>query len=246
MSRSLAARGRAPDVTVGALGYAADPCGAPSSCSSAGSRRRCRWLPVYAVELVAAPPPAPAARPAPEAVSRPPNSRTPGRRRQRRAGRRSRQRPRRRPSPRRRPRPTPTPTKPVQAPESRWSAPVTGGRAAPGETPSTGTDAVERQDAGAAVPVSGVSPEHRGASLSPLGSGRRQPEPARRSQLPHSAGWLVCATFASSRRSGNFSFDLSAQGAIEAAGNAKAFGPLPDGWDADVLPVSFFFTPAGQ
>ena len=45
------------------------------------------------------------------------------------------------------------------------------------------------------------------------------------------------------QRSGNFSFDLGAQGAIEAAGNAQAFGPLPDGYEADVLPVSFFFTP---
>ena len=44
-------------------------------------------------------------------------------------------------------------------------------------------------------------------------------------------------------RSGSFAFDLSAQGAIEAAGNAGVFGPLPDGWDADVLPVSFYFKP---
>ena len=44
-------------------------------------------------------------------------------------------------------------------------------------------------------------------------------------------------------RSGSFSFDLDAQGAIEAAGNAGGFGPLPDGWDADVLPVSFYFKP---
>jgi outer membrane biosynthesis protein TonB len=44
-------------------------------------------------------------------------------------------------------------------------------------------------------------------------------------------------------RSGNFSFDLDAQGAIESAGNAKAFGELPDGWDANVLPVTFVFEP---
>ena len=46
--------------------------------------------------------------------------------------------------------------------------------------------------------------------------------------------------------SGNWSFDLSAQGAVEAAGTAGAFGPLPDGWPADVLPVSFYFTPRTQ
>lgn len=47
------------------------------------------------------------------------------------------------------------------------------------------------------------------------------------------------------QRSGNFSFDLEAQGAIEAAGNARAFGPLPEKWPADVLPVSFVFEPRG-
>jgi protein TonB len=46
--------------------------------------------------------------------------------------------------------------------------------------------------------------------------------------------------------SGNFSFDLSAQGAIEAAANARAFGPLPDGWETDVLPILFFFEPRGN
>ena len=46
--------------------------------------------------------------------------------------------------------------------------------------------------------------------------------------------------------SGSFSFDLSAQGAIEAAGSSRAFGPLPDGYQADVLPVSFYFTPRTQ
>jgi hypothetical protein len=42
-------------------------------------------------------------------------------------------------------------------------------------------------------------------------------------------------------RSGSFSFDLEAQGAIEAA--SGAFGPLPEGYVNDVLPVSFFFDP---
>lgn len=45
------------------------------------------------------------------------------------------------------------------------------------------------------------------------------------------------------RRSGSFSFDLEAQGAVEAAARANAFGPLPAGYGPDVLPVSFFFSP---
>lgn len=45
------------------------------------------------------------------------------------------------------------------------------------------------------------------------------------------------------RKSGNFAFDLEAQGAVEAAGERRAFGPLPDGFRDDVLPVTFSFDP---
>jgi periplasmic protein TonB len=45
------------------------------------------------------------------------------------------------------------------------------------------------------------------------------------------------------RRSGNFTFDLEAQGAVEAAAAARAFGPLPAGWGDDVLRVIFTFEP---
>jgi TonB family protein len=42
-------------------------------------------------------------------------------------------------------------------------------------------------------------------------------------------------------RSGNYAFDLEAQGAIEAA--ARSFGPLPAGFTEDALPVIFSFDP---
>jgi periplasmic protein TonB len=42
-------------------------------------------------------------------------------------------------------------------------------------------------------------------------------------------------------RSGDYAFDLEARGAIEHA--ASAFGPLPDGFHDDVLPVYFSFDP---
>jgi protein TonB len=45
------------------------------------------------------------------------------------------------------------------------------------------------------------------------------------------------------QRSGSFAFDLEAQGAIEAAARADAFGQLPAGYGPDVLPVSFYFNP---
>ena len=44
--------------------------------------------------------------------------------------------------------------------------------------------------------------------------------------------------------SGNYAFDQQALGAVEAAGNAKRFGPLPPGFREDILPVVFRFTPA--
>jgi periplasmic protein TonB len=43
------------------------------------------------------------------------------------------------------------------------------------------------------------------------------------------------------QRSGSFTFDLEAQGAVESA--ATAFGPLPVGFQEDVLPVMFSFDP---
>jgi len=45
------------------------------------------------------------------------------------------------------------------------------------------------------------------------------------------------------RRSGAPGFDLEARGAVEAAGRALAFGPLPDSYPRDRLKVSFFFDP---
>ena len=43
--------------------------------------------------------------------------------------------------------------------------------------------------------------------------------------------------------SGVYGFDLEAQGAIESAAQAGAFGPLPTGFTDDVLPVVFSFDP---
>ena len=59
--------------------------------------------------------------------------------------------------------------------------------------------------------------------------------------LIHRDGSVSDLTFV--RRSGNFSFDLEAQGAVEAASSARAFGPLPTGFPDDVLPVVFSFDP---
>ncbi|HET7458226.1 MAG TPA: TonB C-terminal domain-containing protein [Gemmatimonadaceae bacterium] len=50
--------------------------------------------------------------------------------------------------------------------------------------------------------------------------------------------------FAFVTRSGNYGFDLDAQGAVEAAASARAFGPLPDGFPDDALPIYFSFNPS--
>jgi protein TonB len=45
------------------------------------------------------------------------------------------------------------------------------------------------------------------------------------------------------KRSGAYLFDAEAMGAVESAARVKAFGPLPEGFSDDVLPVIFSFTP---
>ena len=45
-------------------------------------------------------------------------------------------------------------------------------------------------------------------------------------------------------KSGVYAFDLEAQGAVEAAGSAKAFGPLPANYVNDFLPLIFSFDPS--
>jgi outer membrane biosynthesis protein TonB len=242
VSRSLAARRRAPEVAVGALGTALIHAAALVLLLG-GLRDAVPMVPVYAVELVAAPLPAPGSRPAPEAVSRPveqpeagpavpkpsksppvPAAKAP-------------------PKPKATaPKSDPTPTKREPAP-ARVASPVA---PAPGETPSTGSDAVNVKTPG----LQFAYPEYLRNIVAQVY--RRWDRPGGNQALRAEVSFFILRD-GSVRDirfitpSGNFSFDLSAQGAIEAAGNARAFGPLPDGYEADVLPVSFFFTPrAGQ
>jgi TonB family protein len=44
-------------------------------------------------------------------------------------------------------------------------------------------------------------------------------------------------------RSGRFEFDAQAMAAAEQAGRARAFGPLPDGWQRDRLHIQYTFVP---
>jgi outer membrane biosynthesis protein TonB len=187
--------------------------------------------PVYAVNLVAAPAPSANTRRAPEAVQRPveeppaPTAPTPK-------------------PVREQPKPAPVQRQPPA--QQREPAPRTQSSQAPapGETPGTGTDAVTVKTPGLSFPFPGYLENIYNQIYRrwerPLGSNLS----AEVTFLIMRDGSVRDLRF--SRSSGNFSFDLSAQGAIEAAGNTKAFGPLPDGFEADVLLVSFYFSPAAR
>lgn len=237
MSRPVAARRRAPEVAAGAAGSALVHLTA-LAVLIAGIKAPASMVPVYAVELVAAPAPTTTKRPAPEAVTRPveqpdpgppvtkPNQVSPM------------------PSAKAPPKPKATAPKTTTPPAKREPAPRAESKTtpAPGETPSTGNDAVNIKTPG----LQFAYPEYLRNIVAQVY--RRWDRPGGNQSLRAEVSFFILRD-GSVRDirfvtpSGNFSFDLSAQGAIEAAGNARAFGPLPDGYEADVLPVSFFFTP---
>jgi protein TonB len=186
--------------------------------------------PSYAVDLVAAPAPT-QKRLAREALPTPPPEEKPA------PVKPAPPKPAKAPAP---PKPKPPPpTEVKKEPPPKTTAPAT---PAPGETPSTGTDVATIKTPGLAFPY----PEYLRNIVTQVyqrwdrGS-TQQRNFAEISFLILRDGSVRDIRFVT--RSGSFAFDLNAQGAIEAAGNSHAFGPLPDGWDADVLPVSFYFKP---
>ena len=135
--------------------------------------------------------------------------------------------------------PKPPPTESEREPAPRTAAPVA---PVPGETPSTGTDVATIKTPGLAFPY----PEYLRNIVTQVyqrwdRASAKQNSFAEISFLILRDGSVRDIRFVT--RSGSFAFDLDAQGAIEAAGNTQAFGQLPDGWEADVLPVSFYFKP---
>ena len=185
--------------------------------------------PVYAVNLVAAPAPTERKRIAREAVPTPPQEKP------------APVKPKPTPPPKTPPKPEPKPpppTDPDREPPPPTAAPVT---PAEGETPSTGTDAATIKTPGLEFPY----PEYLRNIVNQVYQ-RWDRTGARHLSAELSFMILKDGTVRDIRfvtRSGSFGFDLNAQGAIEAAGNAHAFGPLPEGWNADVLPVSILFKP---
>jgi protein TonB len=186
--------------------------------------------PSYAVDLVAAPAPS-QKRLAREALPTPPPEEKPA------PVKPTPPKPTKTPAP---PKPKPAPpTEVKKEPPPKTAAPAT---PAEGETPSTGSDVATIKTPGLAFPY----PEYLRNIVTQIyqrwdrGTGQQR-NFAEISFLILRDGSVREIHFVT--RSGSFAFDLNAQGAIEAAGNSHAFGALPDGWENDVLPVSFYFKP---
>jgi periplasmic protein TonB len=187
--------------------------------------------PTYAVDLVAAPAPT-QKRLAREALPTPPPEEKPA------PVKPTPPKPTKAPAPPK-PKTPPPPTEEKKEPPPKTTSPAT---PAPGETPSTGSDVATIKTPGLAFPY----PEYLRNIVTQIyqrwdRASANQRNFAEISFLILRDGTVRDIHFVT--RSGSFAFDLNAQGAVEAAGNTRAFGPLPDGWDADVLPVSFYFKP---
>ena len=176
--------------------------------------------PTYAVELVAAAPRTGASRPAAEARSNPV---TPA-------------------IPKSKPKPAPVKASAPTASKStaaKTASPVT---PLPGETPSGGSDIANVDLKGKAFPY----PEYLRNLVAQIY--RRWNRPPGNASLTTEVSFVILrdGTVKDIERvssSRSYSFDLEARGAIEAAALAKAFGPLPAGYPADYLQISFLFTP---
>lgn len=187
-----------------------------------------RLPPTYQVRLIAAAAADLESRKAPEAVERPAEEK---------------------------PAPAPATTRPPRSTVSRAEPPPTQDRTQreaaprttptteplPGERPSTGNDVATVSTEGIAFPF----PEYLQNIVSQVlrrwqRPGQSTPLEAEVSFFVHRDGSVTDLQFI--RRSGNFAFDLEAQGAVEEAGRFRAFGALPDGWQADVLFVRFYFS----
>ena len=195
--------------------------------------------PIYRVDLIAAPagprqagivPPRP--QPQPEAPAPTPP--------------RAEQRPQEMPAPpTQRPPPRtrtpPAPATPTPAPTTRTTETAPAQQAGGGPTGDRGTDV-------ATVRTEGIEFPYPAYLQNIVRQIAQRFDPPRRGALSAEVTFLLrrdgsVADIRISKRSGNFEFDQEATGVIEAVGRLGAFGPLPDGFPDDVLPVIFSFDP---
>jgi protein TonB len=132
---------------------------------------------------------------------------------------------------------TPTPTPAEPAPATRQPVPAAGG----GPEGGRGTDVANVRTEGIEFPFPGYLENivrQIALRFKPPGNAALKAEVK---FLIRRDGSAEIVQFV--QRSGAFAFDLEAQGAIEQAGQVKAFGPLPTGYENDVLTVVFSFDP---
>ena len=182
---------------------------------------------VYAVKLIAAPAtPTEVKHAAPEAVPRPPERTAPLK-------------------PAAKSAPTiPVPTKTAPQPKTEAPAKATSSteKPNPGETPSTGTHVANVETPGQEFPY----PQYLERIVNEIY--RRWQRPSGSNALRAQVQFTIARDGSVKEikvvtRSRSYSFDLGAQGAIEAAGNAKAFGPLPEGFPQEALQIALWFLP---
>lgn len=223
----MSSRSRGPSgAGIGLIGTVGVHATAVAFVIMTASHARAVTPPTYAVRLVAAPDPTPDQRKVPDVVQReaatPPPPAPPTRKA----------------VPALKPAPAPPPNADTK---KREAAPKTQPvPRAPGEAPSTGKDVATVSTEGETFPY----PEYlQNIQSQILRRWDRSDLPleAEVSFFIHKDGSITGLQF--TKRSGNFAFDLNAEGAVEAAGDNKAFGPLPGGWTSDVLFVRFFFSP---
>lgn len=116
---------------------------------------------------------------------------------------------------------------------------------APGATPGTGTDVDNVKVQGAQFPypdyLNRLANEILRRWARPLGAAALEAEVSFTINRDGSVGNIRVV-----RSSRSYSFDLGAQGAVEQAAEDRAFGPLPSGWQSDILQVAFLFTPRNK
>jgi protein TonB len=195
--------------------------------------------PVYRVDLVAAPPgpraagvvsptPPPTKAPEPPAPTPPPVTSPPARA----MPLPTKSPPRRAPAAA-----TPTPAPATQSPPRAAAPPVAGG----GPTGGQGTDVATVRTEGIEFPYPGYLENIVRQIAIRFDPPQNLVARAEIRFIIRRDGSAEIVGFV--QRSGNFEFDLEAQGAIEAAARNRAFGELPHGYPGDALTVVFSFDP---
>lgn len=138
--------------------------------------------------------------------------------------------------------PVPAKSRPQPKTEAPAKATASTEKPNPGETPSTGTHVANVETPGQEFPY----PQYLERIVNEIYRRWQRPvgSPALRAQVQFTIGRDGSVKeIRIVSRSRSYSFDLGAQGAVEAAGNAKAFGPLPEGFPSDALQIALWFLP---